>query len=130
MNYLQRLKALNLDNLPTQGTAKTAKCSPSSSYGSFGRSEIGDFQNTAISNSATAFDEFDDRRHCRDCANLTQGGRCLAAWRGDIQAASHYHPIDDWPRRCEGYAPKANDPDQRPGKQRWPRIGKSPSTPE
>ncbi len=63
----------------------------------------------------------DDRRHCAVCSNLL-GGRCLAAWRGDIEASKHYRPIDDLPRRCEGYQPKANDPDQRSGRQRWPRL--------
>jgi|GEM_PF-1148535 len=63
----------------------------------------------------------DDRRHCAECANLS-AGRCLAAWRGEIKAAKLYKPQDDLPRRCEGYAPKANDPDQRTGKQRWPTL--------
>jgi hypothetical protein len=59
----------------------------------------------------------DDRRHCSTCGNLS-AGRCLAAWRGEIVAAKQYRPIDDLPRRCEGFAPKLNDPDQRTGKQR------------
>ncbi|MEE7627052.1 hypothetical protein V3O24_12835 [Methylobacter sp. Wu8] len=63
----------------------------------------------------------DDRRHCAECCNLS-GGRCLAAWRGEIVASRQYRPIDDLPRRCEGYAPKSNDPDQRTGKQRWPEL--------
>jgi hypothetical protein len=46
----------------------------------------------------------DDRWHCSECANLT-AGRCLAAWRGEIVAARQYRPVDDLPRRCEGYAP-------------------------
>jgi hypothetical protein len=60
----------------------------------------------------------DDRRHCSECSNLS-AGRCLAAWRGEIVAGRQYRPIDDLPRRCEGYAPKSYDPDQRTGKQRW-----------
>ena len=60
----------------------------------------------------------DDRRQCAECRNLS-AGRCLAAWRGEIEASNQYRPIDDLPRRCEGYAPKSNDPDQRTGKQRW-----------
>ncbi|MGZ8151946.1 MAG: hypothetical protein ACXWT2_02380 [Methylovulum sp.] len=63
----------------------------------------------------------DDRRHCSTCGNLS-AGRCLAAWRGEIVAAKQYRPIDDLPRRCEGYAPKSNDSDQRTGKQRWPGL--------
>jgi hypothetical protein len=63
----------------------------------------------------------DDRRHCSDCGNLI-AGRCLAAWRGEIEAARHYRPVDDIPRRCAGFAPKSNDSDQRTGKQRWPNL--------
>lgn len=63
----------------------------------------------------------DDRRHCAECGNLS-GGRCLAAWRGEIVASRQYRPIDDLPRRCEGYTPKSNEPDQRTGKQRWPEL--------
>ena len=63
----------------------------------------------------------DDRRHCSECGNLC-AGRCLAAWRGEIEAARLYRPADDLPRRCEGYAPKSSDPDQRPSKQRWPGL--------
>ncbi len=49
-------------------------------------------------------DSYDDRRYCHECANLS-AGRCLAAGRGEIKGARQYHPIDDIPRRCEGYAP-------------------------
>lgn len=63
----------------------------------------------------------DDRRHCAECGNLS-GGRCLAAWRGEIVASRQYRPIDDLPRRCKGYTPKSNDLDQRTGKQRWPEL--------
>ena len=66
----------------------------------------------------------DDRRHCAECRNLS-AGRCLAAWRGEIVAARRYRPIDDLPRRCEGYAPKSNDPDQRPGTQRWQGLARA-----
>ena len=47
----------------------------------------------------------DDRRHCAECSNLS-GGRCLAAWRGEIVASRHWRPIDDIPRRCAGYSSK------------------------
>ncbi|MGZ8916389.1 MAG: hypothetical protein ACXW1Z_25175 [Methylobacter sp.] len=63
----------------------------------------------------------DDRRFCSGCGNLS-GGRCLAAWRDETVASRQYRPIDNLPRRCEGYAPKFNDPDQRTGKQRWPKL--------
>jgi hypothetical protein len=63
----------------------------------------------------------DDRRHCAECRNLS-ADRCLAAWRGEIVAARLYKPIDDLPRRCSVYAPKAIDPDQRTGEERWPGL--------
>ena len=63
-----------------------------------------------------------DRRHCAQCTNLTPGGRCLAARRGVINASRTYHPINHLPRRCEGYAPGPDDPDRRPGHQRWPGL--------
>lgn len=63
----------------------------------------------------------DDRRTCDQCANL-EGRRCLAAWRGEIVANRDYAPIRDIPRRCEGYMPDPNDPDRRPGSERWPEL--------
>jgi hypothetical protein len=68
-------------------------------------------------------DPDDDRRTCTDCANLTpREGRCLAAWRGEgpPTAARDYHPIKNALLRCIAYAPKPSDPDQRPGRERWP----------
>lgn len=67
-----------------------------------------------------AFD--DDLRRCDQCANLTVRGLCLAARRGEIVAGRGYEPIRDLPRRCEGYAPGPNDPDRRPGRDRWPGL--------
>lgn len=61
----------------------------------------------------------DGRSTCNQCANLA-GRRCLAAWRGEIVATRDYAPVRDIPRRCEGYAPGGNDPDKRPGLERWP----------
>lgn len=66
-----------------------------------------------------AFD--DDRRTCDQCANLI-ARRCQAAKRGEIVASRNYEPIRDLPRRCEGYAPGAEDPDRRHGRERWPRL--------
>lgn len=63
----------------------------------------------------------DDRRSCQQCANLA-GRRCLSAWRGEIVASRDYEPIRDLPRRCEGYTPGADDPDTRPGRERWPEL--------
>lgn len=62
----------------------------------------------------------DDRRTCTQCANLTARGLCLAARRGEIVASRSYEPVRDIPRRCEGYAPGADDADRRPGLERWP----------
>jgi hypothetical protein len=66
-------------------------------------------------------DTWDDRRTCRQCANLAKSGRCRAAGRGELLGtAKRYTPPPDTPRRCEGYAPGASDPDRRPGRERWP----------
>ena len=63
----------------------------------------------------------DDRRTCDQCANLI-ARRCQAAKRGEIVASRNYEPIRDLPRRCEGYAPGAGDPDRRHGRERWPGL--------
>jgi len=63
----------------------------------------------------------DDRRPCTDCTNLTaRDHRCLAAWRGERPggAARDYHRVIDLPRRCECFAPKPAESDQRNGPQR------------
>ena len=57
----------------------------------------------------------DDRRTCDQCANLI-ARRCQAAKCGEIVASRNYEPIRDLPRRCEGYAPGAEDPDRRHGR--------------
>lgn len=65
---------------------------------------------------------------CRTCANLSPGGRCLAAWRGEslgngIGTGRNWGPQDpDAPLCCGAYAPLASDPDQRTGRQRWPFL--------
>lgn len=66
----------------------------------------------------------DDRRTCAQCTNLTARGICLAARRGEISAARDYEPIRHLPRRCEGYAPRLDDPDHRSGRDRWPMLHK------
>lgn len=57
----------------------------------------------------------DDRRSCRQCANLSQQGRCMAAWRDEIAASRSYTPIRDLPRRCECYILGADKLDTRHG---------------
>ena len=64
----------------------------------------------------------DNRRRCSECAKLGHGGRCLAAVRREIVASRTYAPCPDLLRRCEGFAPLPNDPDQRPGRDRWPGL--------
>lgn len=66
-------------------------------------------------------DADDDRRTCDQCANLI-ARRCQAAKRGEIVASRNYEPIRDLPRRCEGYAPGADDTDRRHGRERWPGL--------
>lgn len=64
----------------------------------------------------------DNRRRCCECAKLGHGGRCLAVARREIVASRTYAPHPDWLRRCEAFAPLPNDPDQRPGRDRWPGL--------
>jgi len=64
-----------------------------------------------------------DLRPCLWCRNLTRSGRCLAAWRGELRASRDYSPtFPGQPQRCIGYSPPADDPDQRPGRERWPEM--------
>lgn len=63
----------------------------------------------------------DDRRTCNQCANLI-ARRCQAAKRGEIVASRSYEPIRDLLQRCSGYAPGTDDPDRRPGHERWPGL--------
>jgi len=64
----------------------------------------------------------DNRRRCSECAKLGHGGRCLAAVRREIVASRTYAPHPDLLRRCEAFAPLPGDPDQRPGRDRWPGL--------
>jgi hypothetical protein len=64
-----------------------------------------------------------DLRPCLLCRNLTPMGRCLAAWRGELRAARDYAPtFPEQPQRCIGYAPRPGDPNQMPGRERWPEL--------
>ena len=67
----------------------------------------------------------DDRRTCRQCSKLTAAGRCLAAARGDLPfaASRKYAPVPDVLKRCEGFRPLVDDPDQHPGAERWRGLG-------
>ena len=63
----------------------------------------------------------DDRRTCEQCANLI-ARRCQAAKRVEIAASRDYRPQPELLRRCEGYSPGPDDPDKRPGQERWPGL--------
>lgn len=68
------------------------------------------------------FRSLDDLRTCDLCGNLTETGRCSAAARREIVAMRGYEPVRDLPKRCEAYKPPPDDPDQRPGRERWPGL--------
>ena len=65
----------------------------------------------------------DDRRTCRQCRNLARNGRCMAAGAGRLPMTGNlYEPDQAALQRCAGYAPGADDPDRRPGKERYPGL--------
>ena len=66
----------------------------------------------------------DDRIRCTDCSWLSMSGVCRAAGpKGKPVVANRgYQPVRDLPRRCEGFAPYADNPDQRHGIERWPDL--------
>lgn len=80
------------------------------------------FLGVAMAHRAALMDMSDDRRYCHQCLNLSATGHCLAAWRGEIKASRDYRPMSNLPLRCEGYQPKADDPDQRQAHERWPGL--------
>jgi hypothetical protein len=65
----------------------------------------------------------DTRRTCRRCRELARNGRCMAAGRGELpMTARQYEPVTDRLERCIGYLPGSDDPDQRPGRERYPHL--------
>ena len=79
----------------------------------------------AARNNAQAANPLDDGRiRCSDCSWLSMSGVCRAAGpKGKPVVANRgYQPVRDLPRRCEGFAPYANNPDQRRGFERWPGL--------
>lgn len=67
----------------------------------------------------------DDRTTCQTCVGRRFDGVCRAAQRGDISgSARSYTPDPSIRRRCEAYAPKPDDPDQRTGAERWPNLNR------
>ena len=75
-----------------------------------------------------AVEAVDDLRPCTACANLSRGGRCLAAERGEsmgagIATSRKYTPtMPDRPQRCGAYKPGPADSDRRTGAERWPFL--------
>lgn len=128
-DWLQRARH-EIAQSADRGTAETAERIPTAvmAVPDPGDAEIS--QDSIGSNGSATAAEFleieaatdDDRRTCEQCANLTGRGLCLAARRGDIVASRSYEPIRDLRRRCEGYAPGPDDPDRRPGTERWPGL--------
>ena len=72
----------------------------------------------------------DDRIHCTDCSWLSMSGVCRAAGprHKPVVANRGYQPVRDLPRRCEGFAPYGDNPDQRRGFERWPGLAAVRST--
>lgn len=64
---------------------------------------------------------FDNRRSCRQCLNLSPVGYCRSATNMP-NATSTWTPDPDRLRRCLWFAPVADDPDQRTGRDRWPGL--------
>jgi len=66
----------------------------------------------------------DDRICCTDCSQLSMSGVCRASGpKGKPVVANRgYQPIRDLPRRCEGFTPYGDQPDQRRGFERWPGL--------
>ena len=67
----------------------------------------------------------DDRRCCVQCRNLSAEGQCRAAWRAEplgFIAPRTYHPVPNLLQHCAGFRPFPEDPDQRPGCERWPSM--------
>jgi hypothetical protein len=70
----------------------------------------------------------DDRRLCPECRHY-RDRRCTIAKPGGLVSASrNFEPVPDLPRRCEGFAPLPDDPDQRPGVVRWPGLTNTKGT--
>lgn len=64
-----------------------------------------------------------DLRCCALCLNRLPNGICkVAAPGGPVSANRGYRPERLRLRRCEGYRPCPDDPDQRLGRERWPGL--------
>ena len=72
----------------------------------------------------------DDRIRCTDCSWFSMSGVCRAAGprHKPVVANRGYQPVRDQPRRCEGFSPYGDNPDQRRGSERWPGLSAVRST--
>lgn len=75
-------------------------------------------------NLANPNNSLDDRICCTDCSQLATSAVCRAAGPKNkaVVANRGYQPIRDLPRRCEGFTPYGDQPDQRRGFERWPEL--------
>jgi len=75
-------------------------------------------------NVANPGEPLDDRIHCTDCSQLASSGVCRAAGpqRKPVVANRGYQPVKDIPRRCEGFTPYGDNPNQHRGFERWPGL--------
>jgi hypothetical protein len=66
----------------------------------------------------------EDRIRCTQCRNLQQHTCSIAkpVVGALVLANRGYRPDQTRLIRCEGYAPKAGDKDQRTGAERWPGL--------
>jgi hypothetical protein len=86
-------------------------------------SETAEAQATAETHSRASETAADNRRRCSECQHHHMGRWCAIAQPGGlVSAARGYEPVLGIPRRCEGFMPLPDDPDQRPGMERWPGL--------
>lgn len=80
----------------------------------------------ADANPANPIDPMDDRIRCTHCFQLSSKGICRAAGpkHKPLVANRGYQPVQDIPRRCEGFTPYGDNPNQRRGFERWPWLAK------
>lgn len=64
----------------------------------------------------------EEPRLCRDCAQLSVGGRCLASRRVDADLPFEFLPKTTEPRFCTGFEPYPESQDERPGSELWPGL--------
>jgi len=64
----------------------------------------------------------DDRRTCKQCQHVTPAGPCQAARRQLLTVLRTYEANREQLQRCVAYLPNRSDPDQRPGRVRWPGL--------